>query len=227
VAGTPAKVDIIRIEDDVAYISRSPQSQGARMNLVERVKRILLSPRTEWGVIEAESATPAALYTGYVMPLAAIGPVAAIIGYSVFGLVVPVLGTYRVPVGSAVTAGIVRYVFLLIATYLLGLIIDGLAPTFGAQRNPIQALKVAAYSSTAFWLAGVFALIPGLRPLQILGWYSAYLLYLGLPTLMKAPRDKAIGYTVVVTLAAGVLFVLAGVIAGRFLAVPTAGMTMP
>ena len=107
------------------------------MNLIERVKRILLSPRTEWEAIEAESTTPAALYTGYVMPLAAIPPVAQVIGYSVFGLVVPFLETYRVPVGSAITTGIVRYVLMLIGTYLLGLIIDGLAPTFGAQRNPI------------------------------------------------------------------------------------------
>lgn len=197
------------------------------MNLMDRVKRILLSPRTEWEVIEAEVTTPAALYTSYVMPLAAIGPVAELIGYSVFGLTVPFLGTYRVPIGSAITTAIVRYILVLIGTYLLGLIIDGLAPTFGAQRNPIQALKLAAYSSTAFWLAGLFALVPGLRLLQILGLYSLYLLYLGLPTLMKAPRGKAVEYTVVVVLAAVVLFMLIGVIAGRFLAVPTAGMTMP
>jgi hypothetical protein len=197
------------------------------MNLVERVKRLLRSPQTEWEVIEAEPTTPAALYTGYVMPLAAIGPIAQFIGYSVFGLVVPVLGTYRVPIGSAITTAVVTYILLLIGTYLLGLIIDGLAPTFGAQRNQVQALKVAAYSSTAFWLAGVFALVPGLRPLQILGLYSLYLLYLGLPTLMKSPRDKAMGYAVVVILAAVVLFMLIGVIGGRFLAVPTAGMTMP
>jgi hypothetical protein len=197
------------------------------MTLIERVKRILLSPRTEWVAIETEVTTPAALYTGYVMPLAAIGPVAQVIGYSVFGLTVPFLGTYRVPIGSALTTAVVQYILVLAGTYLLGLIIDGLAPTFGAQRNPIQALKVAAYSSTAFWLAGVFSLIPGLRALQILGLYSLYLLYLGLPTLMKSPRDKTPAYTVVVIVAAVVVFVVIGVVAGRLLAVPTAGMTVP
>ena len=197
------------------------------MNLVERVRQLMLSPRSEWEVIDAEPTTPAALYTGYVMPLAAIGPVAQVIGYSVFGITVPFLGTYRVPIGSAITAAIVTYILSLIGTYLLGLIIDGLGPTFGAQRNQIQALKVAVYSSTAAWLAGVFALVPGLRALQILGLYSVYLLYLGLPTLMKAPRDKAMGYTTVVILASIVLFILIGFIAGRFLTVPTAGMTLP
>jgi hypothetical protein len=178
-------------------------------------------------VIDVEPTTPAALYTGYVMPLAAIGPVAQVIGYTLFGIPVPFLGTYRVPIGSAITTAIVSYILTLIGTYLLGLIIDGLGPTFGAQRNQIQGLKVAAYASTAAWLAGVFALVPSLRPLHILGLYSVYLLYLGLPTLMKAPRDKAMGYTAVVILASIVLFMLIGFIAGRFLAVPTAGMTLP
>jgi hypothetical protein len=197
------------------------------MNLVNRVKRILLSPRTEWEVIDAEPTTPAQLYTGYILPLAAIGPIAQIIGYSVFGISVPFMGTYRVPIGSAITSALVAYVLSLVATYVLALIIDGLAPTFNGQRSQTQALKVAAYSSTASWVAGIFALIPGLRLLAILGLYSLYLLYLGLPILMKAPREKAMAYTAVVVLAAIVLFMVIGVVAGSFMAMPTPGVTVP
>ena len=197
------------------------------MSLVDRVKRILMSPRTEWQVIDAEPTTPAQLYTGYIVPLAAIGPIAQLIGYSVFGISVPFMGTYRVPIGSAITSALVTYVLSLAATYVLALIIDALAPTFNGQRSQIQALKVAAYSSTASWVAGVFHLIPGLRLLTILGLYSLYLLYLGLPIVMKAPREKAVAYTAVVILAAIVLFMVIGVIAGRFMALPTAGMTVP
>ena len=197
------------------------------MNLVQRVKGILLSPRTEWPIIDAEPTTPAELYRSYIIPLAAIGPIAQIIGYSVFGITVPFVGTYRVPIGSAISSALVAYILSLAATYVLALIIDALAPTFNAQRSQIQALKVAAYSSTASWVAGIFALIPGLRLLVILGLYSLYLLYLGLPVVMKAPREKALGYTAVVVLAAIVLFMVIGVIAGHFMAVPTAGMTMP
>jgi hypothetical protein len=197
------------------------------MNLVQRVKGILLSPRTEWPIIDAEPTTPGELYRSYIIPLAAIGPIAQLIGYSVFGITVPFVGTYRVPIGSAISSALVAYILSLVATYVLALIIDALAPTFSAQRSQIQALKVAAYSSTASWVAGIFALIPGLRLLAILGLYSLYLLYLGLPVVMKAPREKALGYTAVVVLAAIVLFMVIGVIAGHFMAVPTAGMTMP
>ena len=197
------------------------------MNLVERVKRILLSPRTEWEVIDAEATTPAKLYTGYIALLAAIGPIAQLIGYSVFGISVPFMGTYRVPFGSAITSALVTYILTLIGTYVLALIIDALAPTFNGQRSQVQALKVAAYSSTASWVAGIFALIPGLRLLAILGLYSLYLLYLGLPVLMKSPREKAMGYTVVVILAAIVLFMIIGVVSSRFIGAPGTGMTMP
>lgn len=191
------------------------------MNLVQRVKRILLTPRPEWEVIDGEPTTPAALYMGYVMPLAAIGPIAQLIGFSVFGIRVPFTGTvYRTPIGTAITGAIVSYVLALIGVYVLALIIDGLAPTFGGTKNQIQALKTAAYSSTASWVAGFFTLVPGLRMLTILGLYSVYLLYLGLPVLMKAPNEKAIGYTGVVIVAAIVLFLLIGVVAGRFTAMP-------
>jgi hypothetical protein len=195
------------------------------MNLVQRVKGILLSPQTEWQVIDAEPTTTAELYKSYIAPLAAIGPIAQIIGYSVFGITVPFAGTYRVPIGSAITSALIAYILTLAGTYVLALIIDALAPTFSGQRSQIQALKVAAYSSTASWLAGIFALIPGLRLLAILGLYSLYLLYVGLPIVMKSPREKAMGYTVVVILAAIVLFMIIGVIASRFMAVPTPAMT--
>jgi len=194
------------------------------MTLVNRVKNILLTPRQEWELIDGESTTVGALYTGYIMPLAAIGPIAQVIGYSVFGITLPLAGTYRTPIGSAITGGIVSYGLTLVGIYVLGLVIDGLAPTFGGTKNSIQALKVAAYSGTAGWLAGIFALLPGLRLLGILGLYSLYLLYLGLPRLMKSPAEKALGYTVVVILVAVVLFMLIGAVAGRFIAGPPMGM---
>ena len=192
------------------------------MSLVERVKNILLTPKTEWEVIDTEQTSVGALYTGYVMPLAAIGPVAQVIGFSVFGMRVPFGGVYRTPIGSAITGAIVSYVLTLVGVYVLALIIDALAPTFGGTKSQMQALKVAAYAATAGWIAGIFSMVPGLRFLGILGLYSLYLLYLGLPVLMKAPKEKAVTYTVVVIVAAIVLAMIVATIAGRFMTIPVA-----
>ena len=93
------------------------------------------------------------------------------------------------------------YVFSLIAVFIVALIVDGLAPTFGGTKNQVQALKVVAYSYTALWVGGILSLIPAISVIGILfGLYSLYLLYLGLPVLMKSPPDKAVGYTVVVVI---------------------------
>jgi hypothetical protein len=192
-----------------------PDAKESAMSLLERVKRILLTPRQEWVVIDGESTTPRDLYAGYIVPLAAIGPIAMLIGSSIFGIRVPLMGTVRVSFTSAITQAVVAYVLALVGVYLFALIIDWLAPTFGGTRNQTQALKVAAYASTAAWVAGIFNLLPGLRVLTILGLYSLYLLYLGLPVLMKSPLEKAMGYTAVTVLAAIVIFFVIGMITAR------------
>jgi hypothetical protein len=186
------------------------------MALVDRVKNILLTPREEWRVIDPEPTTPAELYKEYIIPLAAVGPVASAIGSLVFGY--HAFGmSYRPPIGTVLSSTIVTYLLTLGGVYVLALIIDALAPHFGGTASQIQALKVAAYSSTASWVAGIFGLIPALSWLGILGLYSLYLLYLGLPVLMKAPEDKAAGYTGVVVIAAIVLFLVVGLVAGTFM----------
>lgn len=184
--------------------------------LASRVRGILLRPKAEWGAIAAEPATVAALYKGYVIPLAAIGPIATVIGQALFGVSVPFVGTFRVPIVSALTGAVVSYVLTLVGVYVTALIIDALAPTFGASKDPIAALKVAAYGSTAAWVAGIFAILPPLGVLSILGLYSLYLVYLGLPALMQAPAERALTYTVAVIVLQIVVYIVVGAAAGAF-----------
>ena len=174
---------------------------GFQQGLIARVKNIILTPSSEWDVIEKEPAEIAGLYKSYVMILAAIGPIAGMIKGVVFGH--SVLGTtYRPGIMQAVVTAITSYIITLVGVFILALVIDALAPSFGATKNRIQAFKVAAYSGTAAWIAGIFGLLPGLGFLSLLGLYSLYLLYLGLPRLMKSPADKAMGYTAVTVVAA-------------------------
>jgi len=196
------------------------------MNLVARAKAILLTPAQEWPVIEKETTTAAELYTGYIVPLAAIGPVARAIGSSMIGVNLGPLGYWKVSPAKAVGREVVSYVFALAGCWVLAWIIDTLAPKFGGQSNFLQALKVAAYSATASWVFSVFFLVPALAVLSILGLYSLYLLYLGLPVLMKAPSDKALGYFAVVILAAILVFGIAAVLAAAVFPYGRPGLTL-
>ena len=182
--------------------------------LVDRARNIIVTPKTEWPVIDAEPATIAGIYRSYVLILAAIPALAGLIGnllfgFSMFGI------TVRLSPISAFSNAIAQYVLSLISTFVLALIIDALAPTFGGTKNQTQAFKVAAYASTPSWIAGIFAIIPQLSWLSIIGGlYGLYLLYLGLPLLMRSAVDKALGYTVVTIIAAIVLSMLIGAVAG-------------
>ncbi len=194
------------------------------MNLIERVKGILLKPRQEWQTISGETTTIAELYRNYVVILAAIGPVASIIGMSIVGIRLPLSGSFRVSIFTSFSSAVVHYVLTLVGVYVLAVIIDALAPTFSGEKNINQAFKVAAYSFTPGWIVGVVALIPSLSPLGILGLYGLYLLYLGLPVLMKSPQEKSLGYTIAVIIAAVIIFVLIGAISRAFISYPTPGM---
>lgn len=197
------------------------------MNIIARVKGILLRPKEEWQAIAGEATTIGELYKSYVVLLAAIGPAASIIGMSVVGISMPLMGTFRMPITTSIASAAVHYVLTLAGVYALALIIDALAPSFSGEKNLAQAFKVAAYSYTPGWVAGIFAIIPALSVLGILGLYSLYLLYLGLPVLMKSPREKSLSYTIAVIVAAIVIFVIIGIVSRAFISFPAPGMNMP
>jgi hypothetical protein len=167
--------------------------EGADMNLVERIKGILLQPKLEWQAIEREPGDAGYLFPNYVAIVAAIPPVCAFIGLSIIGY-----GPFRIGIVSGILHAVVVYVLSLISVFVLAYVIDFLAGTFGARKNLDNAMKVSAYAPTAAWVAGVFKIIPALAFLGILGLYSLYLLYTGIAILMKPAADKALIYTIVV-----------------------------
>ena len=193
------------------------------MNIVERVKKIILQPKQEWQVIDGETHTVQGLYTQYVMILAAIPAVCGFIGFSLIGI--GVFGaTYRVPIAPGVAHMVVQYILSLGMVYVFALIIDALAPSFASQKNFNQALKVAAFMPTPAWIAGIFSIIPALSIIgALLSLYSLYLLFVGLPILMKTPQDKSIPYTVVVIIAAIVMAVVIAAIVGLTMPGPVRG----
>jgi hypothetical protein len=187
------------------------------MDIVQRVKNICLTPNTEWPVIAGETTDAKTLITGYAVPLVAIGVVAGFVGRSLVGVSLPFIGYYRVSIVAGLVAAVFTFVMAIVGVFILSLIIDALAPSFGGEKNKMQALKVAVYSYTPAWVAGALLILPALSPLVVLAsLYGLYLLYLALPSLMKAPQDKAVGYTVVVVICAIVLAVVIGAIGAMF-----------
>ena len=182
------------------------------MNLVERAKNILVTPKTEWEVIKNEQTSTADLFTKYAMILALIPVIASFIGQSLVWISLGSFGSYKVPVANGLIYAVVYYVLSLAGIYLIAFIIDALAPSFGSTKNMDASLKVAVYSYTAAWIAGIFGIIPILGILGILGLYSLYLMYLGLKIVKDTPQDKLVGYLVVVIIIAIIVYFVIGMI---------------
>jgi len=159
------------------------------MNLVDRIKGMLVEPRREWVTVAAEPATAQSLYTGWIMILAAVGPIALLLAM------------------HSIQFAVAQYVLSLITTFVLAVIVDALAPTFGGTKDFVASLKLVAYSYTAAWLSGVFLLLGMLGYLLTLiaTVYAFYTFVLGAPVLGKASSEKAIPFTLVVVLCAIVL----------------------
>jgi hypothetical protein len=181
--------------------------------MIGRIQRLILKPKDEWPAIDAEPMTVQGILTSWVAPLAAIGPIASIIQQQVFPM--RFFGVaYRPPIIGSVVSAVLMWVLVIGMVYVWSLIIDALAPSFGGTKNPISALKVAAFSATAGWICGILGILPFLGLLAILGAiYNIYLLWIGGPLLMKVPQDKAPGFVIVSIIVGIVANIIAGYIA--------------
>ncbi|MEQ1817039.1 MAG: Yip1 family protein [Terricaulis sp.] len=168
-----------------------------------RAYGLLREPKKEWEQIKAEETTVPNLLIGYVAPLAAIPPVAGLIGSLIFEPI-------RVGSISAAIIGVfVTWVVTIALVFLIGVLINTLADQFDADRNDIGAQKVAAYSITPALLSGLFSLWPPLWWVSLIALAAmVYVMYRGLPIMMKAPEDRALSYAATVTVAAAVALIV-------------------
>jgi hypothetical protein len=181
--------------------------EAAARGIFARAKAIILTPKDEWPKIAAETTSQSDILTRYVLPLAAIGPLATFIGGQVFGY--GAFGfSYHPSLMSGLTTAVISFVLSLVSLFVMTFIADFLAPKFAGESNRANAFKLVAYSYTAGWVAGIFGLIPMLGFFGLLGLYSVYLLYTGATSLMKVPEDKSAGYTAVTILCAIVLSII-------------------
>jgi len=195
------------------------------MNLVERAKDIILKPTATWETVKTEQTTVRELFTSYAAILAIIPSAAAFIGMSLIGT--SMLGIhFRIPFVSGLIHAIISYILTLVGVYAVAFVIDSLAPTFNSRKDILSAVKVAVFSFTPAWIGGIFMIIPTLGILTLLAsLYGLYLLYTGLPVLMGTPKEKTLGYFVVVIIVSIVVSLIINVLAR--LALPSGPMMLP
>jgi hypothetical protein len=173
------------------------------MNAFGHAKAILVDPAAAWLGIEKDLGDPAYLLSRYVAVLALIPALSSFVGATLIGVVAPSGAILRTDLFDGLFGAIFSYATSCAIVLLLGLIVHLLSPLFGGRRDFEDAFKLAAYSLTPLWLAGIFLLLPGLRFLLLTGVYGIYLFWLGTPRLTKVPEGQAVNFTVIIVICAG------------------------
>jgi hypothetical protein len=187
------------------------------MNIIDRVKNILITPQKEWDVIKGEQPNTPGIITGYVLPLAGAAAVAAFIGYGLIGVNFG-FGIRLKGMDWGLYQGLTVLLGALLSVFVSAFIIDALAPSFGSEKNMGKSVQLVAYSWTPAWIGGLLAILPSLAIVgSLAGLYGLYLLYLGLPKLKNTPQDKQVSYYVVSLIVMIVVFILIGLVVSKIL----------
>ncbi len=162
------------------------------MSLVDRAKNMILTPKTEWAVVAGEEPNAGKIVTGYVIPLLLIPTVAGFIGWSFVGI------GFIKSVNWGIYQAVTQFLLGLLGVFLTAFIVNALAGSFQSEKNMGRAMQLIAYSYTPGWVAGILYIFPPLGFIILIAMlYGLYIMYLGLPVMMKTPQEKVVVYLIV------------------------------
>lgn len=186
------------------------------MQIADRAKKMIVSPKTEWEFISAEGTPAKEIITSYVIPLAALAGLAAFIGYWLIG--VRMLSLHLGGFRWGLYYGIMVFLQDILVVVIAAFVVDALAPVFGSAKNINTSMQLVAYSYTPALIGGFLAIIPQISFLgSLFGLYGIYLWYIGLTPVKGTPPDKRAGYLVLSIVVLILIYFILGWILGSIL----------
>ncbi len=187
------------------------------MNLIERAKNMLITPKTEWNVVATEEPNPSKVVMGYTLPLAIIVALAAFIGYGFVGVKYFFITVKGVDWGLYMAVSV--FINAILSVFITAFVVDALAPSFKSEKNFGRSVQLVAYGATAGLVAGIFNIVPSISGIFMIvgGIYSLYLFYIGLGPIKKTPEENRALYLVVCILILIAVYLVLGYILQRVL----------
>lgn len=168
--------------------------------LINKIKELLLHPAQLFQQVKEEQTTQAELTKTFLIYVAAIPAAAGFLGKVIIGQNIALVRYYHVPFFAGLLWAVLLFAFSILGVYAIAFIVNYLSPKFGGAHDDLGAFKLTLYSFIPLFVLGIAGLIPALAGLYILGLYGVYLFYIGLPVLMQVPEDKALSFTVILSL---------------------------
>jgi hypothetical protein len=180
--------------------------------LFNHVWGLFAHPKEEWQEIFKEQCSIGRCYCTHVLILAAIPPISFFIGTTQVGWKITAGQTTKLTVLSAVKISIVSYITILVGILSIGAMIHWMAKTYEADSNLSRSVGLAAYTATPLLLVGIMGVYPLLWLDLLVGLpalaYTVYLLYLGVPIMMKVSEERGFLFSSAV-LAVGLVALIA------------------
>ncbi len=174
--------------------------------IFERVKQIIVDPKTEWIKIKTEITPPKDILLQYVVPFLVLAAITRLLGYLVFS-------EFQY-ISVALKYSIISLISPLIGIIISSYVIYYLAEQFQSKKDLANSFQLVAYASTPSLLAAV---ITNLAPLYLswvglFGLYSLYLFWIGLPVMLETPEEKKVPYVIVSVLVIIVINIVLGLL---------------
>ena len=185
------------------------------METLRRIVYLIFRPKAEWDLIARESTSVDELLRRYILPLAALAPIATMIGMKTFDRDWDPVHGFLVPSEQIFAAGATTFFSIVGSIFVLAGIFVLIAPMFGSTRNFLTALKVATYGAIPVMLAGATLFMPVMALVGLVGLcHTVFLYWLGSRHVLNVPPGGAAEFVGISIVLLMFLSVLAGAAAG-------------
>ncbi|MFN8392709.1 MAG: Yip1 family protein [Bdellovibrionota bacterium] len=145
------------------------------------LRAMILQPKSCWSAFRRDPTKFHQLFERQVFLLAALPPVFAGIGYSVFG---------DMAVSTVLLRAVAGYFASILFIYLAALFAHKTAEMFAGRDDIDISGKLVIYSLMPFYVASIFLVHPTLAPLCLFGAFGAYQFTQGASAMTNVPPGK-------------------------------------
>lgn len=151
-------------------------------------------PKQEWDSIREEQYSISYLYTHHLCWLAAIPALSMFIGTTQMGWSISGGDYVKLSVESALPIAIAFYFALLVGVGAMAYSVYWMEKTYGSDASLDRCMVLTTFTATPLFMSGLAALLPILWFDVFVGMgavaYTVYLLYVGVPIVMRIPEER-------------------------------------
>ncbi|MFA7552687.1 MAG: Yip1 family protein [Spongiibacteraceae bacterium] len=162
--------------------------------MIGNILGLLIKPKTQWQRIADRGEQSLVFPVVYVIVLALLPALAWFYGTTKIGWTVGDGDIIKMTPDSAAVIIVLFYLTMVASVCVIGYMIHWMSKTYGSDASTASGIAVAGFSATPLFIAGAIGFFPIFWVALLISVaavsYAVYLLYLGIPIMMKIPEER-------------------------------------